>query len=221
MRLRDDGGLSGKVMNSPFASLIKDKHQITLSVLGDSLSYGYMVPAGYIHTLMELLAKEYPSNLFGLQNHGVCGDTARDGLRRLRGALLHPPADIALVQFGINDCFVGFSASEFQTAVRQIVQGYQAECPRGIVLLIPPPPVYPQQENLMLEPFRQAMHELAKTLCVVCVPIHDHWSVDESSPTQWLDDGVHPSEDGYRLMARAVFGALTSCIPDRRDATVQ
>ena len=40
-------------MNSPFASLIKDQRQITLSVLGDSLSYGYMVPAGYIHMLMK------------------------------------------------------------------------------------------------------------------------------------------------------------------------
>ena len=58
-------------MNSSFASLIKDQHQITLSVLGDSLSYGYMVPTGYIHMLMELLVKGHPSNLFRLHNHGV------------------------------------------------------------------------------------------------------------------------------------------------------
>ena len=64
-------------MNSSFASLIKDQRQITLSVLGDSLSYGYMVPAGYIHILMELLAKDYLSNQFRLHNHGVCGDTAQ------------------------------------------------------------------------------------------------------------------------------------------------
>jgi len=82
-------------MNSSFASLIKDQHQITLSVLGDSLSYGYMVPAAYIHMLMELLARDYPTHLFRLHNHGVCGDTAQDGLHRLRGALLQPPADIA------------------------------------------------------------------------------------------------------------------------------
>ena len=208
-------------MNSSFASLIKDQRQITLSVLGDSLSYGYMVPAGYIHMLMELLAKEYPSNQFHIHNHGVCGDTAQDGLRRLRGALLHPPADIALVQFGINDCFVGISAPEFQAAVKQIVQGYQTECPKGIVLLIPPPPVYPPQENLMLEPFRQAMYELAKTLNVVCAPINDHWSVDESLSAQWLDDGIHPSEEGYRLMARAVYVALTSSTADPQDATAQ
>lgn len=207
-------------MNSPFASLIKDQRQITLSVLGDSLSYGYMVRAGYIHVLMELLAKDYPSNLFRLQNHGVCGDTAQDGLRRLRGSLLQPPADIALVQFGINDCFVGISASEFQDAVRQIVRGYQAERPKGIVLLVPPPPVFPPQENLMLEPFRQAMHELAETLGVVCVPIHEYWSVGESKPTQWLDDGVHPSEEGYRLMAGAVYAALTSGVPGRHEGTV-
>ena len=72
-------------MNSSFVSLIKDQRQITLSVLGDSLSYGYMVPTGYIHMLMELLAKDYPSNLFRLHNHGVCGDTAQGGLRRLKG----------------------------------------------------------------------------------------------------------------------------------------
>ena len=73
----------------------------------------------------------------------------------------------------------------------------------------------------MLEPFRQAMHELAKTLSVVCVPIHEHWSVGKSSPTQWLDDGVHPSEEGYRLMARAVYVALTSGTRDRHGATAQ
>lgn len=167
--------------------------------------------------LMELLAEDYPSHLFELHNHGVCGDTAQDGLWRLGEALLHPPADIALVQFGINDCFSGVSASEFQAAVRQIVRDYQAECPKGIVLLIPPPPVYPPEENRMLEPFRQAMRELAKRLCVVCVPIDHYWSVGASSPTHWLDDGIHPSEEGYRLMAVAVFEALRSGIPDRHD----
>ena len=212
-------GLSGKIMNGCFASLIRNQRQITLSVLGDSLSYGYMVPAGYVHVLMELLARDCPSNRFQLHNHGVCGDTAQDGLSRLRGALLHPPADIALIQFGINDCFVGISASEFQAAVRKIVRGYQTECPKGIVLLIPPPPVHPAHEDLMLEPFRQTMHALAETLGIVCVPIHEHWPADGSSPTRWLDDGVHPSEEGYRLMARAVYAALTSGIPDRDDAT--
>jgi lysophospholipase L1-like esterase len=95
------------------------------------------------------------------------------------------------------------------------------ECPRGIVLLIPPPPVCPSQENLMLEPFRQAMHELAKTLSVVCVPIYDHWPVGASSPTQWLDDGVHPSEEGYRFTARAVYAALTSSIPERHNGRMK
>ena len=208
-------------MNNPFVSLLEDQRRITLSVLGDSLSYGYMVPAGYVHMLMGLLAQHHPSHLFELHNHGVCGDTAQDGLRRLRGALLHPPADIALVQFGINDCFIGISASEFQAAVRQIVRGYQTECPQGLVLLIPPPPVYTPQENLLLDPFRQAMCELAKAPNVVCVPIHEHWSVGESSPTRWLGDGVHPSEEGYRLMAMAVYAALTSSMTDRHEAMAE
>jgi lysophospholipase L1-like esterase len=58
-------------------------------------------------------------------------------------------------------------------------------------------------------------------LSVICVPIREHWSVGESGPTQWLDDGVHPSAEGYRLMARAVYVALTSSIPDRHDATAE
>ncbi len=172
-----------------------------------------MVPAGYVRMLMDLLARHYPSHEFRLHNHGVRGDTARGGLGRLTGALLDPPADIALVQFGINDCFVGISASDFQTAVRQIVLAYQTECPKGIVLLVPPPPVYPKQEHLMLEFFRQAMQQVAKSLEVVCVPIDAHWPVDESSPTQWLDDGVHPSEEGYRT-ACGVFFRLRSDRPD-------
>lgn len=197
-------------MNSPFAALIREQHQITLSVLGDSLSHGYLVPAGYVHMLMELLAEGYPSNRFSLCNHGVCGDTAQGGLRRMRESLLRPPADIALVQFGINDCFIGISPSEFQAAVQQIVRGYQTACPKGIVLLVPPPPVLSPQEDLMLEPFRQAMRESARTLGVVCAPIEEYWPAGESSPAQWLEDGVHPSEQGYRLMAGAVYAALTS-----------
>ena len=197
-------------MNSPFAALIREQHQITLSVLGDSLSHGYLVPAGYVHMLMDLLAEAYPSNRFSLHNHGVCGDTAQGGLRRMRESLLHPPADIALVQFGINDCFIGISPSEFQAAVQQIVRGYQTACPKGIVLLVPPPPVLSPQEDLMLEPFRQSMRDSARSLGVDCAPIDEYWSAEESSPAQWLEDGVHPSEQGYRLMARAVYAAITT-----------
>ena len=196
-------------MNSSFASLVKAQHLITVSVLGDSLSYGYMVSAGYVHMLMDLLARHHPSHEFRSHNHGVCGDTARGGLSRLRRALLDPPADIALIQFGINDCFVGISASDFATAVSQIVKAYRAECPEGIVLLVPPPPVHPQREHLMLASFRQAMQQVAESLEVVCVPIDEHWPVDKSSPNHWLSDGVHPSEEGYRLMARAVHAALS------------
>lgn len=213
----NDTRWSCKPMNSAFASLIAHQHEITLSVLGDSLSYGYLVPAGYFHMLIERLAGDFPSHRIRSRNHGVCGDTAGDGLRRLREALLLPPADIALIQFGINDCFVGVSESEFRAAIARIVQGYRSECPQGIVVLIPPPPVRSPQEDHRLEPFRQAMREWAGMLGVICVSIDEHWIVGESGPAQWLDDGVHPSEQGYRSMASAVYDALTAGIPGQRD----
>ena len=48
----------------------------TVLGLGDSLTFGYMVPRGYLHILRDLLVSRAPKAPPIIDNQGSCGDTA-------------------------------------------------------------------------------------------------------------------------------------------------
>ncbi len=181
---------------------------VVIVALGDSLTYGWMVRKGYLDFLKEMLGERYPVSKITILNRGIPGDTAQGGLERLRNDVLDDDPHCVLVQFALNDAFSGYNPYVFQNNVRAIISGIQENTDADVVLVTS---VYIRNssENDLAEQFYSALENLSSELSLPIARVHEIWKlairngVIFSSLVQY--DGVHPTVEGYELMAKAVM----------------
>lgn len=180
---------------------------LRLGVLGDSLSYGYMVDRGYVDRLVARLEEDAPGRPVLVENDGVCGATLEDGARRLTWLLERGPFDLILVQFGVNDAFVGVTPAGFSASLGRVLAHLMREAPDALVVLVPPMPLADPSEDRLVDPIRQVLIDAADPPRVRVAPVVERWRDEEGRPPRglYLLDGVHPSEAGYSRMAEAVW----------------
>ena len=104
----------------------------TVVAFGDSIVEGYKQPEGW----PEILGRDLAGRYGGLSviNAGISGNTAEDGLRRLRqDVLVHQP-DLVLISFGLNDMKNGVSLSRFNEDLAGIVGEVTASGAQPVLL---------------------------------------------------------------------------------------
>lgn len=181
---------------------------VVISALGDSLTYGWMVRKGYLDFLKEMLQERYPKSDITILNRGVPGDTAQGGLERLRSDVLDDDPDCVLVQFALNDAFIGYNPRVFQNNVRAIISGIQENTEADIVL-ITSVYIHNSPENDMAERFYAALEDLSSEMSIPLARVHEMWKKAVNGGVMFSRlvqyDGVHPTVEGYELMAKAVM----------------
>lgn len=184
---------------------------VLIAALGDSLTYGWMVRKGYLDFLKEKLLERYPASNITILNRGIPGDTAQGGLERLRSDVLDDNPDCVLVQFALNDAFIGYNPRVFQNNIRAIVSGIRENADADVVL-VTSVYIHNSPENDMAEKFYSALEELSSELSLPIARVHEIWKkavhngVMCSRLVQY--DGVHPTVEGYELMAEAVMAVF-------------
>lgn len=178
----------------------------TILGLGDSLTFGYMVPRGYLRVLQDLLTLRSPAAPPVINNQGACGDTAAGGRARLRHLLEDGGPDLALIQFGINDAFGGISHEAFRRDLESLICTFREARPDGEVILVPAPPLAWPEDDAQVEPFRIAAASAAATQGARLAPVDELFRRDH--PGAYLADGIHPSEKGHAWIAAAVLQVL-------------
>ncbi|MFH1530153.1 MAG: SGNH/GDSL hydrolase family protein [Pseudomonadota bacterium] len=178
----------------------------TVMALGDSLTFGYMVPRGYLHILRDRLTLRRPTAPPIVDNQGACGDTAAGGRARLRHLLEDGGPDLALIQFGINDAFLGISCAAYRRDLDALITTFREARPDGEVIVVPPPPVAWDEDDATLEPYRAAAAAAAAAQGVGHAPVSGLFHRNQAGA--YLADGVHPAEKGHAWMAEAVLAAL-------------
>lgn len=186
------------------------KKTISIAALGDSLTYGWLVSKGYLDFLNEMIHKKYPEFIVSINNFGVPGDTAGDGLRRI-GSVISSSPDLCFVQFALNDAFTGMTPESFKKNIEQIINKIRSATPSEI-LLMTSVPVNSPYENRIAESFYSMIIDCGEENNIPVARVHDYWKkkisggISHASLVQ--GDGVHPMENGYRLMAEAVMELL-------------
>jgi lysophospholipase L1-like esterase len=181
---------------------------ITIVALGDSLTQGWMVSMGYVDFLKEMLHAKFPKSRFSLVNSGIPGDTADSGLYRMKWDVLHHNPDCVFIQYALNDAFSGFTEQQFKRSVKGIINTIRENGDADIVL-ITSGYIGDNEDNWNVEGYYRQLELLGKDYSIPVVLTHEYWKkkIKEGilfgSLVQY--DCVHPTEEGYRLMAEAVM----------------
>lgn len=177
--------------------------------IGDSLTYGWMVRKGYLDFLKEMLTEKYPKNSFRLINKGIPGDTAEGGLHRLDPDVFFYNPDCVLVQFALNDAFVGYTPEDYRLNVETIISEIQGNTKAEIVLVTSSYIGENQWNEVIEKSFYGRLEDLARKYGLSIARVHEHWKrwVQGGGDLRELvqSDGVHPTVMGYKLMAEAVM----------------
>ena len=178
---------------------------------GDSITDGYGVPRGFVSFLTEQISKTHPDLDLITINAGMSGDTSRGGLYRLgRDVIEHRP-DLVSINFGVNDAFSGISPRQFSDNLRDMASRIRdAGCDRILMLSCEAIPEDWAEQQVL--PYWEAMKALADEVNCFYADVHGRW-VEELRGGRPESDliisgDLHPNEEGHRLIAEAVFGAM-------------
>jgi acyl-CoA thioesterase I len=201
----------GEGQNRFVKRTVEDLHSgldVSIVAFGDSITAGYAVRRGFPSFWKEMLSKKYPDAEVELINAGVSGDTSMDGLARLDYAVLSYEPDLVTINFGINDCVLGFGQEEFEANFVEMVRRIRAG-PNSEILLLSSQPLETPPYDLLVRDYYWAIERVAKQMNVGFVDIYGAWMehVRKGIPlSSLIIPGLdHPSEAGYRIMAEELM----------------
>jgi len=171
-------------------------------ILGDSLTAGLgLETTRSFPALIQQRLDERGLN-FQVVNAGVSGDTSAGGLRRLEWALEGNPR-VLVVALGGNDALRGLPIEDLERNLTAIVERGTRE---GLSVILAGMEAPPNNGPEYTARFRRVYRDLASTHDVVLIPFLLEGVAGEAALNQ--ADGIHPNEEGARLVADTVWRAL-------------
>ena len=190
----------------------------TFLAFGDSLTAGTTSPAvtramsaglpqSYPFKLLELLAARYRDQALVVENAGLPGEAAADGVRRLPGVIAAQRPEAVILLHGVNDVtFLGLvGVIPVATYVLTMAQDARLGGADVIVCTLPPQRAggFRAADPSVIAGYNQAMREVARIQNAMLVDFDREMDV-----TLIGADGVHPTEAGYERMAQLLFDTI-------------
>ena len=143
-------------------------------------------------------------------NAGVSGETTTGGLRRLSWILKSRPS-IAIVELGANDALRGQPLSLMASNLSNIIEGLQKANVTVVLAGMQIPPNYGPDYTTG---FASMFERLAQDHSVALIPFF----LEGVAARQDLNqaDGIHPTGEGYRIVADTVFDVLEPLLEKER-----
>jgi acyl-CoA thioesterase-1 len=183
----------------------------SIVALGDSLTAGLGVDP----------ARNYPSVLqrkldaagyrYRVINAGVSGDTSAQGLNRLAGVRHYHPV-VVILSLGANDGLRGIPVSTTSGNLANIITQLQQDGTKVILLGMQMPPNYGAEYT---RAFSAAYPDLAAKHDIPLVPFMLAGVAGDSRFNQ--EDGIHPTAEGYELVAENVWKVLKPLLDKSRS----
>ena len=175
---------------------------------GNSLTAGYGIEAedafpGLVQHAVDSLDLDYK-----VINGGLSGDTSASGLTRLDWFLEDEPA-IFVLELGANDGLRGITLSETKINLKAIIQKVRQKFPDTVILLAGmqiPPNMGPEY----IKEFQEIYPAIAKEENVHLIPFLLEGVAGNANLN--LPDGIHPTEEGHRIIFGTIWGHLKEII---------
>ena len=190
------------------AVAVEDRPRIV--AFGDSLTAGLGVAAeqAYPARLQRRLDDE--GLRYRVINAGVSGDTTAGGVRRVDWVLKSRP-DFVILELGANDGLRGLSLEETKANLERIIKRCQEASVTVILAGMKLPPNYGREYTKGFEAIYPA---LAKQYRLTLIPFFLDGVAGSTSLNQ--ADGIHPTSEGYRIIADKVLEIVKPLLKGRR-----
>lgn len=223
---KTNSGINGDYSDSPPSSVIResdteteavtDVESYTIISVGDSITYGSgsgdIIAGSYTSALINLLPKSCK-----ILNFGRSGSTALSDVsphipyietKEYESSLLSSP-DIVILMLGTNDSWYISQKEdgEFKASLSDIIDSYLNLESKPDVFVCTPPCRFTYddcayQTELIIVPEIKALAE-EKSLKLI-----DIFSITNGRENLFYD-GIHPTKDGYQLIAKEVSDAVS------------
>jgi acyl-CoA thioesterase-1 len=181
----------------------------TIVFFGDSLTAGYGLDDSNDAYPSLIQSKIDSLNLnYTVVNSGVSGETTSGGRSRI-GWVLNQQVDVFVLELGANDGLRGITLSETRQNLQAIIDSVKQKFPESTIILagMQLPPNLGQDYTTE---FRNIFDELATENSLAIIPflLKDVGGIPELN----LEDGIHPNEEGQKIVANNVWEVLSEFV---------
>ncbi len=177
--------------------------QFSIVALGDSFTYGY--PFGHKYSWVQKLSQSLG---IPIANEGINGNTIHQMFGRILVDVVDYDPSYVLFLGGVNDVFHGVSVADMERHFKCTID-FLSKNKIKTILCLPPPLKEPQYEK-PLNLFRRFIKKYAKKKNLPIIDFHGPF-LDKSKKRvlpSLIEDGIHPSVDGYNRMAEEALPVL-------------
>jgi len=201
---------------------------VRILCFGDSITFGIgeFPTSGWVGRIRELVSKKDYQDVYNL---GVPGHTSSDLLKRFdieADARIRSPSEerkyIMIIAIGTNDSKWDIVdgkevertlTSDFKKNIEILIDKAKSKKAELIVLGITPvdeTETNPYEDTALRNERINEFNNIIKDACtnkdVVFIDFIDDWN--QKPYTTYLDDGLHPNQEGYNQMAHTIYKLL-------------
>ena len=179
---------------------------------GDSITEGVVSPASqegptasYPSRLQERLSATYPHQMIVVWNAGRGGERATEGVKRLPDAMREAQPNVLLLMEGVNDLNSDAEIGPTIGALESMIAYARSQGVEVFLATLPPQRRGGQRAN-SVDLVPRFNEEVRKTATAAgATPVEVTSAFDLALIGQ---DGLHPTEAGYRRLAEIFFDAI-------------
>lgn len=191
--------LNSHVNNEPTCAQAKTR----VACIGDSITE----LSGYPNILQQLLGDSFVVGNFGACGTAVSLDSESPYLKSpaYAGAKGFQP-NLAMVMLGTNDAYPNFDSSRFVADYLSLLESLKSLSSKPQVWVVRPPHVFDEvwlSGRVLSTGIIPAVDEAAKQ---AKLPVIDAYSAT-CNPNLFFD-GVHPNDEGAKIIAKAIWQAI-------------
>jgi acyl-CoA thioesterase-1 len=203
---------SGTKVAAPAVRAGPAEDQPVVLFLGTSLTAGYGLAVDQAYPALVQQHIDAAGLNFRVVNAGVSGDTSAGGLRRL-GWLLQLPIAVLVVELGANDMLRGLDVEALRDNLAEILRRTRAAHPDAR-FVIAGMRAAPNLGSAYAEAFEAVFPAVAREHDATLISFLLDGVAGEPSLNQ--ADGIHPTTEGQRRIAKTVWPVLDSTLRTNR-----
>lgn len=185
-------------------------HEGTIVAVGDSLTAGQGVEEEFAYP--ALLGKKLASGGFRYRviNAGISGETSSGTLSRLNWILTLKP-DIVILETGANDGLRGIDPALTRKNIQEVVRLLQE---RNVTIVLAGMQMVQNLGREYIDAFRRVYPDAARKFGILLIPFFLEGVAGEPALNQ--ADGIHPTAEGYKVVAKTVYPYVVKAIQQLR-----